>query len=99
MLIVRTQASDVAKGARFSWRRRLAGDFSDLHAAQQRRRDAGATTDRAPCLLHGVAPKFRIRDEKCGPTPRPEGEFTSYQSLFITPGVFRAPPFRDLDWK
>jgi hypothetical protein len=25
------------------WRRRLAGDFSDLHAAQRRRRDSGAT--------------------------------------------------------
>jgi hypothetical protein len=48
------------------WRRRLAGDFSDLDTAQERRRDAGATKPsffRELDELHFTA---RIRREKYG---------------------------------
>jgi len=36
------------------WRRRLAGEFFDLHTAQNRRRDGGATKQRTPCLWFQV---------------------------------------------
>jgi len=40
----KTEIIEPVKNTGFLWRRRLAGGFSDLHAKQKRRRDAGATT-------------------------------------------------------
>jgi hypothetical protein len=40
----KTEVIESVKNAGFSWRLRLAGDLSGLHARQKRRRDAGATT-------------------------------------------------------
>jgi hypothetical protein len=53
ILIGEKQAFRSAFEASFSWRRRLAGGFFGLHASQKRRRNAGATTHRAPSLFGG----------------------------------------------
>src|ERR1700722_230034 len=42
------------------WRRRLAGDFSGFYAAQDRRRDAGATTNRASCSSYDATAIFPV---------------------------------------
>jgi len=47
MRVSEMQAEEGTSNADSLWRRRLAGDFSALHAVQERRRDAGATRHRA----------------------------------------------------